>query len=40
MIMQTLKNDMLTVVVSRHGAELSSIRKGETEYLWQADPKF
>jgi len=38
--MQTLKNDVLTVQVSRHGAELSSIRKGETEYLWQADPRF
>lgn len=38
--MQTLKNDVLTIEVSGHGAELSSIRKGETEYLWQADPKF
>ena len=40
MAMQTLKNDVLTIEVSGHGAELSSIRKGETEYLWQADPKF
>lgn len=38
--MQILKNDVLTIEVSGHGAELSSIRKGETEYLWQADPKF
>ena len=38
--MQTLKNEVLTIEVSEHGAELSSIRKGETEYLWQADPKF
>lgn len=38
--MQTLKNDVLTLKVSRHGAELSSIMKGDTEYLWQADPAF
>lgn len=38
--MHILKNDVLTVEVSEHGAELHSIRKGETEYLWQADPKF
>ena len=38
--MHTLKNDTLAIVVSNHGAELTSIRKGETEYLWQADPKF
>lgn len=38
--MQTLSNDVLTIKVNEHGAELSSIRKGETEYLWQADPKF
>ena len=38
--MKTLKNDILTVEVSRHGAELQSIRKGNVEYLWQADPKY
>ena len=38
--MQILKNDVLTIEVSGHGAELSSIRKGGAEYLWQADPKF
>ncbi len=38
--MQTLKNDVLTVQVKDHGAELASIRKGSTEYLWQADPAF
>lgn len=38
--MHTLKNDTLAIAVSNHGAELTSIRKGETEYLWQADPKF
>ncbi len=38
--MKTLKNNILTVTVKEHGAELSSIKKGETEYLWQADPQF
>lgn len=40
MDMQTLKNEVLTVEVSGHGAELTSIRKGATEYLWQADPAY
>ena len=38
--MHILKNDVLTVQVSEHGAELHSICKGTQEYLWQADPKF
>ncbi len=38
--MQTLKNEILTVQVKEHGAELASIKKGSTEYLWQADPAF
>ena len=38
--MHTLKNEILTVQVKEHGAELSSIRKGSVEYLWQADPMF
>lgn len=38
--MQTLKNDVLTVKVAEHGAELQSICKGETEYLWQGDPAY
>lgn len=38
--METLSNGILTVEVSGHGAELCSIRKGGTEYLWQADPAF
>lgn len=40
MSMQTLKNEMLTVQISSHGAELQSIRKGDIEYLWQGDPVF
>lgn len=38
--MERLSNEILTVAVKEHGAELSSIRKGEVEYLWQADPAF
>ena len=38
--MHTLKNEILTVQVKEHGAELASIRKGSVEYLWQADPSF
>jgi galactose mutarotase-like enzyme len=38
--METLKNDVLTISVKEHGAELAGIRKGDVEYLWQADPAF
>ena len=38
--MVTLGNNIITVSVKDHGAELCSIRKGEVEYLWQADPAF
>ncbi len=38
--MHILKNETLTVQVKDHGAELASIKKGSTEYLWQADPSF
>ena len=38
--MHTLKNDVLAVQVKEHGAELASMKKGSTEYLWQADPAF
>lgn len=38
--MHTLKNNVLTVDVSAHGAELQSIRKGDVEYLWQGNPAF
>lgn len=39
-IMHTLKNELLTVKVSSHGAELQSLRKGDVEYLWQGDPVY
>lgn len=38
----TLKNDLLSVVISSHGAELqniTNIRTGQ-EYLWQGDAAF
>lgn len=38
--MHTLKNEVLTVEVSSHGAELQSIRKNGTEYLWHGDPAY
>ena len=38
--MQTLGNDILTIEVSEHGAELQSIRKGSVEYLWQGNPEY
>lgn len=38
--MQTLKNEMLTIQVSGHGAELQSIRKDGYEYLWQGNPEY
>jgi galactose mutarotase-like enzyme len=40
--MQTLKNQTLTIIVNPKGAELTSLFNDEnqTEYLWNADPKF
>ena len=39
--MEILKNEMLQIVVSEHGAELQSIQDAEgKEYLWQGDPKY
>lgn len=38
--MHTLTNGILTIKVKEHGAELSSIIKNGTEYLWQADPAY
>lgn len=38
----TLSNDLLTVTIDNHGAELKSIKNKRTlhEYLWQGDPAF
>lgn len=39
--MKTLKNTALTLNISHHGAELTSIRDSfGREFLWQADPAF
>ena len=39
--MEILKNEMLQIVVSEHGAELQSILDADgKEYLWQGDPKY
>lgn len=36
-----LQNNQLTVTISNFGAELKSIKDAnQTEYLWQADPKY
>lgn len=41
-MIQTLKNDLLTVEIDSHGAELQSITANRTnyQYLWQGDKKF
>lgn len=38
--MDILKNNEIEIAVSRLGAELTSIKHGGVEYLWQADPEF
>lgn len=35
-----IQNKQLSIEISPNGAELQSIRKGKTEYLWQGDPEF
>ena len=39
-MLYTLKNDTLTVQVNSFGAELTSVCRGECEYVWNADPKY
>ncbi len=39
-MIQKLKNNRLEVELSRHGAELRSIKYGGREYLWQGDAKY
>lgn len=38
--MKTLSTPQMTISVSLHGAELSSIQCNGKEYLWQADPAY
>lgn len=35
-----LKNGDCSAVINYHGAELKSLKKGDKEYVWQADPAF
>lgn len=35
-----LDNGTIAIEVAPHGAELTSLRKSDTEYLWQADPRY
>ena len=38
----TIKNNIIEVVISDHGAEVQSVKGAHTgeEYMWQADPEF
>ena len=36
----TLKNDILTVTLCDHGAEMISVKRQDCEYIWQADPAY
>lgn len=38
--MKTISNNILSFTVKDLGAELTSIKKGEREYLWQAYPEY
>ena len=35
-----LSNDIITIEVAEHGAELVSLKKGEREYMWNGDELF
>ena len=38
--MINIKNEILSCDISEIGAEIKSLKKGDTEYIWCADPKF
>ncbi|MBE6581758.1 MAG: aldose 1-epimerase family protein [Ruminococcaceae bacterium] len=38
--MITIKNEILSCEIKQNGAEIKSLKKGETEYIWCSDPKF
>ena len=38
--METISNELLTVGIAEHGAELQSIMRGGREYLWHGDPSY
>lgn len=35
-----LSNDSITIEVAEHGAELVSLKKGDSEYLWNGNPAY
>ncbi len=35
-----IKNEILSCSINEKGAEIKSLKKGETEYIWCGDPKF
>lgn len=39
MAMITIRNECLTVQIDCLGAEMKSVKKGDTEFMWCADPK-
>ncbi len=38
--MVNIKNEILSCDINENGAEIKSLKKGETEYIWCSDPKF
>lgn len=38
--MMKLQNEFIAIEVAEHGAELLSLKRGDTEYIWQGDPLF
>ncbi len=38
MQVSTIQNHTLSISVKHHGAELCSLKRGDTEYMWQGDP--
>ena len=38
--MVTISNSEISVVIAKRGAEIQSIKKGDTEYMWSKDPAF
>lgn len=36
----SISNDFLQATINEKGAELTSLRANDIEYIWQADPKY
>ena len=39
-MLYTIKNDKLSVVIDGFGAQITSVKGGNCEYVWQGDPEF